>query len=374
MGIKRIGVLTSGGDAPGLNAAIKGVVWAASEHGVRVTGILDGWLGLLDGRCDEAQELDPWKTRTWDREGGTNIGSSRTNPLAFREGEKTLDRSAEAARNVEKLGIDVLVALGGEDTMGVAKGLCDRGVPVVGIPKTIDKDLAGTDYTIGFDTALSNCVQIIDRARTPAGSHHWVQVIEVMGRHAGHLAFWSGVAGGAYIILVPEHPFSLEKIYELLERRLSRQGREHPRYAVLVVAEGARREGGDLVTVDSRLDSFGHVHLGGVGTTVSRWIRSDTPWDARAVALGHPQRGGAPTPVDRSVGLCFGAAAARCAVHGRWGVMVSLRGAVHAPLLTTVDLADVAGKIQYLDVDRFYDPREYNIALPQFGDGKGRTE
>lgn len=361
MKLRKIGVLTSGGDAPGLNAAIKGVVWGASEAGVEVAGIHDGWLGLLDGFEAETETLDPHAVRTWDRDGGTNIGSSRTNPFAFRRGEAVEDRSAEFVANAEKLGLDAVVALGGEDTMGVAKRLWDLGLPMVGIPKTIDKDLARTDYTIGFDTALRNCVEVIDKARAPAGSHSWVQIVEVMGRHAGHLAFWSGVAGGAYVILVPEHPFRWEKLRSLLEQRLSLRKRGHPRYGVLVVAEGAMAEDGGLVTVDDEMDNFGHVRLGGVGTSISRWIRASTPWDARSVALGHPQRGGSPTAVDRAMGLRLGSAAAACARNGRFGVMVSVRGNVPTSDLGTVPLEEVAGRIEYLDVERYYDVDEYNL-------------
>lgn len=361
MALKRIGVLTSGGDAPGLNAGIKGVVWVARDNGIEVTGIMDGWMGLLDGYCQETMDLDQYVTRTWDREGGTNIGSSRTNPFAVKNGDKTVDRSEELVRNMQKMGIDALVALGGEDTMGVAAKLSAKGVPVVGIPKTIDKDLYGTDYTIGFDTALRNCLDIIDKARAPAGSHHWVQIIEVMGRHAGHLAFWSGVSGGAFLILVPECPFDFKRIFKLLDDRLSKVGRNFPRYAVIVVAEGATPGGGELVTVDGDVDGFGHMKLGGVGTLISKWIRTNTKWDARSVALGHPQRGGQPTAIDRAMGLALGSAAANCALKGRFGVMVSARGSVPSPSLTTVPLADVAGKILYLDVKKYYDEAEYNL-------------
>jgi len=206
-------------------------------------------------------------------------------------------------------------------------------------------------------------VEIIDHARAPAGSHSWVQIIEVMGRHAGHLAFWSGVAGGAYIILVPENPFSFDQVRDLLERRLDRKGRRHPRYAVVVVAEGASAKGHDLVTVDSEKDDFGHVHLGGVGTSLSRWIRDNTPWDSRSVALGHPQRGGVPTAVDRAMGLRLGSAAAGLIREGRFGVMVSVQGSVPTADLGTVPLKDVAGRIQYLDIDRYYDVDEYNIKV-----------
>src|SRR4026208_2254347 len=189
---KRVGVLTGGGDAPGLNPAIKGLVYRGSELGLDVVGLFDGWRGLMNPLPD-VLPLDRETVRRWDRDGGTNLGSSRTNPF---KGEGSTDRSQQVIENMERLKRDALVACGGEDTLGVAAALAQKGVRVVGVPKTIDKDLAGTDYTLGFDTALRNVTEVIERSRTPAGSHGWVQIVEVMGRHAGHLALWSGVAGG----------------------------------------------------------------------------------------------------------------------------------------------------------------------------------
>lgn len=210
--VKRIGVLTGGGDAPGLNPAIKGVVYRASDHNIEVVGLYDGWRSLLDPLPDVLR-LDRDRVRRWDRDGGTNLGSTRTNPFNVRSesGERD-DRSREVVENIGRLGLDAIVACGGEDTLGVAARLFEKGQRVVGVPKTIDKDLNGTDYTLGFDTALRNVTDVIERSRTPAGSHGWVQVIEVMGRHSGHLAFWSGVAGRADLILIPEHPFRYDKI------------------------------------------------------------------------------------------------------------------------------------------------------------------
>ncbi|MGB8507568.1 MAG: ATP-dependent 6-phosphofructokinase, partial [Pyrinomonadaceae bacterium] len=301
--VKRIGVLTGGGDAPGLNPAIKGLVYRAADHGISVVGLYDGWRGLLNP-MPEPLALDRASVRRWDRDGGTNLGSSRTNPFKSTTpaGER-VDRSAEVLENIERLGLDALVVCGGEDTLGVAARLSEGGVPVVGIPKTIDKDLAATDYTLGFDTALRNVTEIIERSRTPAGSHGWVQVIEVMGRHAGHLALWSGVAGGAHLILIPEHPFRYEKVFHLLTERLGDTAATprdplRPRYSVVVVAEGAYAEDGELVTIDDRHDAFGHARLGGIGEVLARRIMSETPYEARSAMLGHPQRGGAPSPVD----------------------------------------------------------------------------
>src|SRR5918912_1396800 len=252
-GVKRIGVLTGGGDAPGLNPAIKGLVYRASEHNIETVGLYDGWRSLLDP-VPETLPLSRPKVRRWDRDGGTNLGSSRTNPFKTtnQEGER-VDRSDEVMANIERLKLDAIVVCGGEDTLGVAARLSEKGVRVVGVPKTIDKDLAGTDYTLGFDTALRNVTEVIERSRTPAGSHGWVQVIEVMGRHAGHLALWSGVAGQADLILIPECPFRYEKIFRHLVERLGDPHLPHrapgqPRYAVIVVADGAYAEDRELVT------------------------------------------------------------------------------------------------------------------------------
>ena len=263
----RVGVLTGGGDAPGLNPAIKGLVYRGSELGLEVFGLFDGWRSLLNPLPD-VLPLNRETVRRWDRDGGTNLGSSRTNPFRQLMDEGAFqDRSGEVIANIEKLGLEAVVVCGGEDTLGVAARLAQSGVRTVGIPKTIDKDIAGTDYTLGFDTALRNISEVIERSRTPAGSHGWVQIVEVMGRHAGHLALWSGVAGQAHIILIPEHPFRYERVFHLLKDRLGKPGlsrgpSQRPRYAVIVVAEGARAEDGEMITIDDRHDTFGHVRLG----------------------------------------------------------------------------------------------------------------
>src|SRR5262245_4489424 len=276
---KRVGVLTGGGDAPGLNPAIKGLVYRGSELDLEVVGLFDGWRSLLNP-LPEVLPLQRDTVRRWDRDGGTNLGSSRTNPFRqLSEPGEPLDRSAEVIENIQNLSLDAIVVCGGEDTLGVAARLVARGVNVVGIPKTIDKDLPGTDYTLGFDTALRNITEVIERSRTPAGSHGWVQIVEVMGRHAGHLALWSGVAGQAYIILIPEHPFRYEQVFRLLRERLGEPGlsrglAQRPRYSVIVVAEGARAEGGEIVTLDAGHDAFGHVRLGGIGEVLSQRIKA----------------------------------------------------------------------------------------------------
>lgn len=364
--VKRIGVLTGGGDAPGLNPAIKGLVYRASEHGIETVGLYDGWRSLLDP-LPEPLPLDRSRVRRWDRDGGTNLGSSRTNPFrAMNEEGERFDRSGEVEANIGKLRLDAIVACGGEDTLGVAARLSDRGVAVFGIPKTIDKDLAGTDYTLGFDTALRNVTEVIERSRTPAGSHGWVQVIEVMGRHAGHLALWSGVAGQADLILIPEHPFRYEKIYHHLKERLGDitaypRDTERPRYSVIVVAEGAYAEDGELITVDDRHDAFGHARLGGIGEVLARRIMSETPYDARSAMLGHPQRGGVPSPTDRIMGLLFGSRAADAVAAGDFGKMVSARGVAPACELSLVPLSSVLGQINTVDVGRYYDTERYHF-------------
>src|SRR5437867_1619859 len=328
---KRVGVLTGGGDAPGLNPAIKGLVYRGSELGLNVVGLFDGWRGLINP-LPETLPLDRETVRRWDRDGGTNLGSSRTNPFKqVAEDGSPQDLSDDVIDNIKTLELDAIVACGGEDTLGVAARLREKGVSIVGVPKTIDKDLAATDYTLGFDTALRNVSEIIERSRTPAGSHGWVQIVEVMGRHAGHLALWSGIAGQAHLILIPEHPFRYEHVFHLLKDRLGQPGlsrgpSQRPRYAVIVVAEGACAEDGEMVTIDDHHDNFGHVRLGGIGDVLAHRIASETPYESRAVILGHPQRGGAPSAIDRIMGLMFGARAAEAAADDEFGKMVAARG------------------------------------------------
>jgi 6-phosphofructokinase len=364
--LKRIGVLTGGGDAPGLNPAIKGLVYRASEYEIEVVGLYDGWRSLLDP-LPEVLPLDRGLVRRWDRDGGTNLGSSRTNPFRSRAASgEYVDRSSEVVRNIARLSLDAVVACGGEDTLGVAARLAQQGTPTVGVPKTIDKDLAGTDYTLGFDTALRNVTEIIERSRTPAGSHGWVQIVEVMGRHAGHLALWSGVAGQADLILIPEHPFSYQKIYSHLRERLGdttsiARDSSRPRYSVIVVAEGAYAEEGELVTVDGGQDAFGHARLGGIGEALARRIMSETPYDARSAMIGHPQRGGAPSPVDRIMGMMFGARAADAVARGEYGKMVSARGVAPACELSLVDLGCVLDGLNVVDVKLHYDTERYHL-------------
>ncbi|HPH28791.1 MAG TPA: ATP-dependent 6-phosphofructokinase [Pseudomonadota bacterium] len=360
--IRRIGILTGGGDAPGLNPAIKAVVNAASARGWEVMGLYDGWQGLLG-------EAEPWlldevTVQKWDRDGGTQLGSSRTNPFSRRgpEGQK-IDLSHQVLENLSRLGIDALVPIGGEDTLGVAARLIEKGVRIVGIPKTIDKDLQGTDYSLGFDTAVSTCADLIERAHSPAGSHHFIQVVEVMGRHAGHLALWSGLAGGAFMTLIPEHDFVVDKMIDLINAHLERgkRDRRFPRYGVIVVAEGAKPTGGHELTLDTRVDEFGHARLGGIGHYLSTTIKNRTKWDARSVLLGHPQRGGSPSPIDRNMGYLFGCAAVEAIAAGRFGTMVSARGIAPALQLGLVPITEVRKGLNLVDVAHLYDTQHYRM-------------
>ncbi len=360
--MKRIGVLTGGGDAPGINPALKALAYRASEAGITTVGLHDGWEGLLGSEPPESLDLDPPVVRTWDRDGGSNLGCSRTNPFRVPRDDHRVDASDEVLRNIAALRLDALVVIGGEDTLGVAQRFHERGVPVVAVPKTIDKDLGATDYTIGYDTSLRTCAEIIERSRTPAGSQRWVEVVEVAGRHAGHLALWGGLAGGAQVILIPEHPFTLEKLYELIDDRLNRpryKGARTPRYATVVVAAGAMPVGGRAVAVDIATDDYGHARLGGIGTLLAERIRTDTSNDARAVAIAHPQRGGAPSHVDKIMGHFFGTAAAEAVIAKSFGRMVSARGVAPSCRLDLVPIADAMTTRSLVDIPRHYDTDRY---------------
>ncbi|MCK6546772.1 ATP-dependent 6-phosphofructokinase [Myxococcota bacterium] len=363
--LRRLGVLVGGGDAPGVNPAIRGTVYRAADAGIEMVGLWDGWAGLLDDAIEHAWTLERAEARTWYRDGGSLLGASRTNPFHCVDGDGDVrrDRSSEVLANVERLGLDGVIALGGEDTLAVAKRLHDAGLPVIGVPKTVAKDLAETDYTLGFDTAVRTAAESIERSRTPAGSHHWVQVVEVMGRFAGHLALWAGAAGGASITLIPEQPFELQRIAKLLNERLHPEHRDRrfPRYALLVAAEGARPAGGEPIATEPGLDDFGRPRLGGIAVFLADWIKRETPHDARALALGHVQRGGAPSHVDRVMGWMFGVAAVEAAITGAWGRMVAARGYVPECEIVLPSLADAVARIATLDVARFYDVERYTI-------------
>jgi ATP-dependent phosphofructokinase / diphosphate-dependent phosphofructokinase len=310
----RIGVLTGGGDCPGLNAVIRAVVRkGAGVYGHEFVGYRDGWRGPLEG---DTRPLGIPEVRGILPRGGTILGSSRTNPFAEDDGPRRVVANLEAA------GVDGLIAIGGEDTLGAASRLHgEQGVPIVGVPKTIDNDLGATDYTFGFDTAVNIAMEAIDRLHTTADSHHRVLIVEVMGRHAGWIAHHAGLAGGANVILIPERKFDIEKVCELVGSRFASQ------YApILVVAEGAEPVGGMPKAQDDKVDAFGHVRLGGIGHWLEGEIERRTGKEARATVLGHVQRGGTPTAFDRVLATRFGLHAIDAANAGRWGTMAALRG------------------------------------------------
>jgi phosphofructokinase-like protein len=317
----RIGVLTGGGDCPGLNAVIRAVVRkGVSEYGYDFVGFRDGWRGPLEGHTTE---LGIQQVRGILPRGGTILGSSRTNPFKIEGGVERIEE------NLEKLGIDALVAIGGEDTLGVATKLTEHGVHVVGVPKTIDNDLNATDYTFGFDTAVNIAMEAIDRLHTTAESHHRALVVEVMGRHAGWIALHSGLAGGANVILLPEIPFDIEKVCEYVESRFKTNFSP-----IIVVAEGATPAEGTMAVQSGDLDAFGHVRLGGIGDLLAKEIEKRTGKEARTTVLGHIQRGGTPTAFDRWLATRFGLHAIDAVHDGDWGKMVALQGTdiVRVPL------------------------------------------
>lgn len=309
----RIGVLTGGGDCPGLNAVIRAVVRkGVGVYGHEFVGFRDGWRGPLELNTTP---LGVPQVRGILPRGGTILGSSRTNPFKVDGGADRIKR------NLNTAGIDALIAIGGEDTLGVAKQLTDAGLPVIGVPKTIDNDLGATDYTFGFDTAVTVCMEAIDRLHTTAESHHRALVVEVMGRHAGWIALHAGLAGGANVILVPERPFDLDMVIKHVESRFATQ------YSpILVVAEGAVPAEGAEVLLSGEKDAFGHMRLGGIGQWLAQTIEERTGKESRAVVLGHVQRGGSPTAYDRVLATRFGLHAIDAAHDRDWGTMVALRG------------------------------------------------
>ena len=317
----RIGVLTGGGDCPGLNAVIRAVVRKGVEvHGHEFVGFRDGWKGPLEGLT---MPLGVEQTRGILPRGGTILGSSRTNVMKVEDGVERV------RRNLEQAGVDALVAIGGEDTLGVATHLAAAGLTVVGVPKTIDNDLGATDYTFGFDTAVGIATEAIDRLHTTAESHHRALVVEVMGRHAGWIALHSGLAGGANVILIPERPFDLDAVVAHVESRFEKE------YApILVVSEGATPRAGSHTLVTTEVDAFGHVRLGGIATWLAAQIEERTGKEARSIVLGHIQRGGSPSAYDRVLATRFGLHAADAVHEGDSGVMVALQGTdiVRVPL------------------------------------------
>jgi len=328
---KRVALLTGGGDCPGLNAVIRAVTRRSLDRGYEVVGVREGWRGLVEGKL---QPLDDRAISGILPRGGTILGTSRTNPYKLEDGVELVLEHAESER------LDALVAIGGEDTLGVASRLFEEhAFPVVGVPKTIDNDLSGTDYTFGFDTALTVATEAIDRLHTTAESHNRVMVVEVMGRHTGWIAVMSGMAGGADVILIPEQPITVEEACRDIQRRHER-GKD---FSIVVVSEGyeltyASGERQQIVQPQSATDEFGHVRLGGIGDVLARQIEERTGYETRVTVLGHIQRGGTPTARDRILATRYGLKAADLVYEGHWGTMAALRGddIVEVPLRDAV--------------------------------------
>src|SRR6476646_10357784 len=309
----RIGVLTGGGDCPGLNAVIRAVVRKGiGVYGHEFVGFRDGWKGPLE---NVTMPLGVPEVRGILPRGGTILGSSRTNPFKVDHG---FDK---VATTLHDNGVDALIAIGGEDTLGVATRLGEMGINVVGVPKTIDNDINATDYTFGFDTAVNIAMEAIDRLHTTAESHHRALIVEVMGRHAGWIALHAGLAGGANVILIPERPFDIERVCAYVQHRF--QTRFAP---IVVAAEGAHPMSEDLATSSEQLDSFGHLRLGGVGQMLADEIEKRTGKEARCTVLGHIQRGGTPTAFDRVLATRYGLQAISAVHDGDFGIMVALSG------------------------------------------------
>lgn len=349
MAEKTIGILTGGGDCPGLNAVIRAVVRKGiTAYRYRFRGILKGWKGMME--CDweplgleEISGILP--------KGGTILGTSRTNPFKEEDGGEIV------VDNMRRMKLDALVAIGGEDTLGVANKLTSMGVPVVGVPKTIDNDLNGTDYTFGFDTAVNIVTEAIDRIHTTAESHNRVMVIEVMGRHSGWIALYAGLAGGADMILIPEQKYTIQEIVSTIRKRHER-GKD---FSIVVVAEGAQisAEGNEneYVVSEGGLDEFGHVKLGGIGQLVANAVEEATSYETRVTVLGHLQRGGTPTAFDRVLGTRFGIAAIDLVHAGDFGKMVSLQGNE----IVAIPLADAVNQLKVVDQEL------YDLATVFFG-------
>jgi phosphofructokinase-like protein len=343
----RIGILTGGGDCPGLNAVIRAVARRSLDRGYEVAGIREGWLGLVEGLL---QPLDYRAISGILPRGGTIIGTSRTNPYKREGGVERVLATAEAER------LEALVVIGGEDTLGVAARLyAEHGFPVVGVPKTIDNDLSGTDYTFGFDTAVWIATEAIDRLHTTAESHNRVMVVEVMGRQTGWIAVMSGIAGGADAILIPEHPITVEEACAELRRRHER-GKD---FSIVVVSEGYELtyESGErrAVTQEVETDQFGHVRLGGVGEALARDIEERTGYETRVTVLGHVQRGGSPTPRDRILATRFGLKAADLVEDRRFGRMAALRG----DAIVDVSLEDATRELKRVPPDWYETARAF---------------
>jgi phosphofructokinase-like protein len=343
--MEKIGILTGGGDCPGLNPVIRAVVRKGYNEGYEIIGIKNGWKGLIE---KDTIKLDLASVSGILPKGGTILGTSRTNPYK-KEGD--LQKVQE---NFKKLGLYALIAVGGEDTLGVVTKLIKDGITnIVGVPKTIDNDLSATDYTFGFDTALNTAMECIDKLHTTAESHHRIMVVEVMGRHSGWIAIESGVAGGADIILIPELPIDIEDVCDLIKKRHQR-GKT---FSIVVVAEGAQFKQGSMVLQEQRLDEFGHVRLGGIGEILAKEIEDRTGYETRVSVLGHIQRGGSPTAFDRILGTRFGVKAIELVKKKKFGRMVALAG----NKIIDVPIEDAVRELKTVDMEL------YEIAKVFFG-------
>lgn len=336
-------ILTGGGDCPGLNAVIRAVVRTLHNAGHECIGFLEGWRGAIQGNFIplKAQETDEIIAR-----GGTILGSSRTNPY------KKEEYVGQLLENFQKLGLSALVAIGGDDTLGVAKRLFEeQNLPVVGVPKTIDNDLSCTDFTFGFDTSINIVMEAVDRLRTTAESHRRVMVIETMGRHAGWIACFAGIATASDFTLIPEVEVDVDKMCEVLKQRRA-AGKT---YGMIIVSEGAKLPAEGLVTKDAEIDEFGHVKLGGIGDTIADLIETRTGIETRVVTLGHLQRGGPPSAYDRVLGTRLGIHAARLVLEKKFGDMVALRGLK----IVSFPLSEAVGTLRTLDLDFMREAEEF---------------
>jgi len=341
----KVGILSGGGDAPGINAVIRAAVRKGILHyKYEMIGIKDGWKGFLEG---DFVSLTLTTTRGILHRGGSILGTSRTNPFKREDG---LQRIFE---NAKKSGIDAVIVIGGDDTQKVAQKLYEIGLPCVSVPKTIDNDLAYTDYTFGFNTAVAIATEALDRIHTTAEAHHRVMIVEVMGRYTGWIALEAGIAGGADAILIPEQPFDIDEVYKYIKQRQNR-GRN---FSIVVVAEGAKPKGGVEITYSDSVDEFGHARLGGVGYYLGREIENRTGIETRVVTLGHLQRGGSPTAFDRILATRYGIAAIDLVNQGKFGLMVALKG----NKIVSVPIKDVVGKRKTVD------PKLYEMARIFFG-------
>lgn len=347
----RLGILTGGGDCPGLNAVIRAVVRRGiDQYNFGTLGIKRGWAGLIRG---DVFPLTRYAVSGILPKGGTILGTSRTNP--FKPAERMDENITRIKDNISKFGIDAIIAVGGEDTLGVATRLWKEcGIPTVGVPKTIDNDLSGTEFTFGFNTAVAIATESIDRLHSTAESHNRIMVIEVMGRHTGWIAVYSGIAGGADLILVPEIDYNLEEVCDLIRQRHAK-GKD---FSIIVVSEGVKPPtGSEFITQDDKLDAFGHVRLGGVSHIIAAEIEKRTGFETRVTVLGHVQRGGSPTAFDRVLATRFGIKAVDLVAQEKFGRMVALQ----CGNIVDIDIEEATSSLKFID------PDIYDVAKTFFG-------